>query len=665
MRQGDDMRISKIFFFFLLGLVLFFSHNIIVLAETSVEELGNKFGYYDGLLEGYRYIDVDQAPNPRDLLDIQDIEEKYEYYLKDHSTAYRASFISAYYTGFQEGYNEIINTGSNPDDNDIDYVNKYTHYADILGLLMGEIYGFRDYYLNNNANPDKAIPSSDTINKIFNLNRLNSNDRHLFMNTFKSKFKEGYEGGYAKASFEPMRTSLDEGLYHGEYFGKILGGAHGARDYLEGKTRNYKRDIPSDQNIIKDFYLNDDGNEYRQGFLIGFRRAYEESYNENYRTMNVEIHRGAFERGYEHGKISGKVKGELKAYEDFHLQLENDWSKHYPSQGSLLKEYGLNSESIRYREGFFSGFLAGLAEGYGNKYQELREKTLNIKTKLEELPLFGGEVNSLDGGLLLRVDKGTFYNPIVITIDTLPDGYFPLEKDYIKASNFYKINIINKSNEVDKKKDIELRFEYYGKDNGGVYKLSNGQWIYLPSYVGDGYIKTYVKPNSLKKEKNVFAVFIDKNYNVIHDIRKHWAKEEIIAFQRRGLVSGYTDNSFKPEKEISRYEFLSLLSRVYQWEIEGENSDIKFSHLLKYAKEKAYIETWEDDLSKASAGISYREVESIMRKILEDDNFHWYNVSAKILYEKNHRSKYYNSPDNFITRSEAVYMLYILNEWRY
>ncbi len=157
------MRISKIFFFFLLGLVLFFSHNIIVLAETSVEELGNKFGYYDGLLEGYRYIDVDQAPNPRDLLDIQDIEEKYEYYLKDHSTAYRASFISAYYTGFQEGYNEIINTGSNPDDNDIDYVNKYTHYADILGLLMGEIYGFRDYYLNNNANPDKAIPSSDTI----------------------------------------------------------------------------------------------------------------------------------------------------------------------------------------------------------------------------------------------------------------------------------------------------------------------------------------------------------------------------------------------------------------------------------------------------------------------------------------------------------------------
>ena len=54
-----------------------------------------------------------------------------------------------------------------------------------------------------------------------------------------------------------------------------------------------------------------------------------------------------------------------------------------------------------------------------------------------------------------------------------------------------------------------------------------------------------------------------------------------------------------------------------------------------------------------------------MSRVLKDDNFRWYNTSAKMLYDKQVKSMSYNNMDNKITRAEVVYMLYILNEWRY
>lgn len=46
------------------------------------------------------------------------------------------------------------------------------------------------------------------------------------------------------------------------------------------------------------------------------------------------------------------------------------------------------------------------------------------------------------------------------------------------------------------------------------------------------------------------------------DIDGHWAKEEISRAAARGWINGYTDNSFKPNQDITRAEAMTLINRV-------------------------------------------------------------------------------------------------------
>jgi hypothetical protein len=45
------------------------------------------------------------------------------------------------------------------------------------------------------------------------------------------------------------------------------------------------------------------------------------------------------------------------------------------------------------------------------------------------------------------------------------------------------------------------------------------------------------------------------------DIQNHWAKSTIEAFAAKGLISGYTDGTFRPNGNISRAEVATILSR--------------------------------------------------------------------------------------------------------
>ena len=197
----------------------------------------------------------------------------------------------------------------------------------------------------------------------------------------------------------------------------------------------------------------------------------------------------------------------------------------------------------------------------------------------------------------------------------------------------------------------------------------------MPSKIEDGFIKTKVKPNSFKGEDNIYCVLIDKKALLLQDIRGHWAKDEIITFLRRGITSGYSDKTFKPDKNITRGEFLTILSKIYEWKMPNDIKNIiefkdyntfkSYEGVISYAINKGYINGYSDKTFRPYKNITYKEVENIMKRVTNTKNFYWYNISSKILYEKDYRSKSYNNINNNITRAETVYMLYVLNEWKY
>ena len=219
-----------------------------------------------------------------------------------------------------------------------------------------------------------------------------------------------------------------------------------------------------------------------------------------------------------------------------------------------------------------------------------------------------------------------------------------------------------------------MSFEYYGPDTGGIYKFVNGEWLYMPSTIEENRIKTYIVPNFIKEECSIYAVFIDKTYVKCHDIRGHWAKDEIDTYTRRKYISGYKDKKFRPDSYMTKGQFLMVLNKVYKWNLPEEAIKAKtykdyseyknYEKVVEYSLNKGYISGNKENVLNLNSTMTYREVEDIMKKVTESKSFKWSNTSNKMLYQKGIRSKSFTNYDNKITRGEAIYMLYLLNEWK-
>lgn len=294
----------------------------------------------------------------------------------------------------------------------------------------------------------------------------------------------------------------------------------------------------------------------------------------------------------------------------------------------------------------------------------------------EIIPLAGASIYSLDNSFNVTIEPGTYYHQVNLSINTSYDVSQPYFTSMIKASDSYRVSILNTSNNLDDKKPIKLSFEYYGDRNkGGIYKLSNGVWEYLPTKIEDNMMIAYVNPSSITSSDNVYSAFMDSNSMILADARGHWAKDEINTYVRRGYISGYSDMTFKPERNISRAEFLTILSRVYKWNTSmfaGPSVGFTDSYLIgnrsgvvSYAYGSGYINGYSDGSFKPNNPISYQEIEIIMGRVLGNPYYRWADTANSILYNRKVRSNSFASMNNKITRAEVVYMLYSITESKY
>ena len=58
----------------------------------------------------------------------------------------------------------------------------------------------------------------------------------------------------------------------------------------------------------------------------------------------------------------------------------------------------------------------------------------------------------------------------------------------------------------------------------------------------------------------------------LFDITGHWAESYIRNLHSLGIIEGYSDNTFRPEKKISRAEMISLIYRTYQTLYPGQSA---------------------------------------------------------------------------------------------
>ena len=104
----------------------------------------------------------------------------------------------------------------------------------------------------------------------------------------------------------------------------------------------------------------------------------------------------------------------------------------------------------------------------------------------------------------------------------------------------------------------------------------------------------------------------------INDIDGHWAKADIEKFIKLGYVKGYEDNTFRPENQITRAEFIKLVNKVFNLtekanpNFEDISSKDWYYEDLRIAVKYGYINGYEDNTFRADNPITRQEAMKII-----------------------------------------------------
>ena len=205
-----------------------------------------------------------------------------------------------------------------------------------------------------------------------------------------------------------------------------------------------------------------------------------------------------------------------------------------------------------------------------------------------------------------------------------------------------KANIIIDRNKVYKQKDrvllsldiedetMDVTLEFINENGGKLFQEVNinqqsGQKEIPLDSLQDGWYKVLVigseNGKTYQLDQKEFGI------NCFEDVKGHWAEKSIIQLYKEGFVKGVTKSSFKPEKGLTRAEFIALIARTL-------------------------------NISEPSEGY----VTSFKDRILDN---HWARNVIIAMEEKgyitgvkNHRGELFANPEQQITRAEMATMLY-------
>lgn len=106
------------------------------------------------------------------------------------------------------------------------------------------------------------------------------------------------------------------------------------------------------------------------------------------------------------------------------------------------------------------------------------------------------------------------------------------------------------------------------------------------------------------------------------DINGHWAEAIIKTWSDEELISAYPDGMFKPDRHISRAEFISMTNRAFHFIHEADHSfndvgdDQWYSGEIRRAVQVGYIKGYSDGTMRPDSSVTRQEVAVILARLL-------------------------------------------------
>lgn len=169
-------------------------------------------------------------------------------------------------------------------------------------------------------------------------------------------------------------------------------------------------------------------------------------------------------------------------------------------------------------------------------------------------------------------------------------------------------------------------------------------------------------------------------YGAKLDYADHWAKNEIEYLMYKDIVTGYTDGSFRPDNRITRAEFVTIANYIFGYSELGQVSfrDVNvgdwFYNEIAKAVKAGYISGYSDNTMRPNNSVTRQEASVIIGRIFSMEEKQeaatefkdvskigsWAKGFVNALNEKGYISGYPDRtfrPENSLTRAEAVKML--------
>ncbi len=168
--------------------------------------------------------------------------------------------------------------------------------------------------------------------------------------------------------------------------------------------------------------------------------------------------------------------------------------------------------------------------------------------------------------------------------------------------------------------------------------------------------------------------------NAPSELSGHWAEKDLLSWAEQGLIKGFKDGSFRPDAFITRAELMAIINRVFEFE---ETTEVSFRDLdvsnwastdIQKGVKAGYITGYTDQTFRAQNNVSREEAAVIISRLLGLNNAEqvtnqftdhgriasWSKGAVGAVVAHGIVSVFDDGtfrPDDYLTRAEAVVML--------
>ena len=216
----------------------------------------------------------------------------------------------------------------------------------------------------------------------------------------------------------------------------------------------------------------------------------------------------------------------------------------------------------------------------------------------------------------------------------------------------------------------------YGTNHSAIGKLYRGESVQIVED-NNGWYQILYNQGYGHVSADYITLDLDTDNNFV-DIQNHWAKEQIQDFANKGYINGYGDGTFRPDKAMTRAEFVKVINRVFGFTQPAKvvftdmSLDLWSYNEVAIAVKEGYINGYPDNTFRPDELITREEAAKVISTItkLNGDGVLSYNDTHQIGdWAKPHVDALtdngilegvgdnYFMPQKSMTRAEAVTML--------